>query len=470
MAGATGFVGTFLRRALRQEVNLVCLTRSTAGLQNPPDTANEHWRACDLFSLLELEEALAGADYAIYLVHSMLPSARLLQGSFADLDLIMADNFARAAQRGGVKQIIYLGGLIPETENLSPHLASRLEVEEALASGQTPFTGLRAGLIVGPGGSSFRIVVNLVNRLPFMTLPGWTRTQTQPIAIQDVVRAFQLVIGKPEAYRGYFDIGGPDVMSYREMLHRTAAVLGRRRVLLNVPFFSPRLSTLWVSLFGGASRSLVGPLVESLRHPMVARPNPLQAALQEQGVLSFETSLRASLDPKGRLLPNPRDGFRPLDEKLIREARRVRSVQRMELPPGKSARWVSEEYYRWLPRMVRPFLRCHTGPGGKLQLSLFLRRWLLIEFTHSPERSSPDRQLLYITGGLLARTRNNRKGRIEFREMLDRRCVLTAIHDYTPTLPWLLYSKTQALFHLLVMSRFGAHLKRVSGAPPARGR
>lgn len=460
MAGATGFVGTRLRMALKKDYNLICLTRSAVSLEQQSRGSEEVWRACDLFSLLELEDALKGADYAIYLVHSMLPSARLMQGTFADLDLIMADNFARAAQHNGLKQILYLGGLIPEVEDLSPHLASRLEVEKALASGTTPVTTLRAGLIVGPGGSSFRIVVNLVNRLPFMTLPGWTRTRTQPIAVADVLRAFFLAIGNTAFYGNHYDIGGPDVMTYRDMLHRTARVLGRKPILLNVPFFSPRLSTLWVSLFGGASRALVGPLVESLRHPMIAEPNALQTALGEAFIL-FEDSLRASLDDQGRLLPNPRDRVRPMDDKLIRQSRRVRSVQRMNLPPHKTARWVMEEYYRWLPRVVRPFLRCHYQAGGKLSLSVISKRWRLIEFTKSLERSTEDRQLLYITGGLLAQTHNNRKGRIEFREILDRRCVLAAIHDYVPSLPWYLYSKTQALFHLYVMWRFKGHLKTI---------
>lgn len=460
MAGATGFVGTQLRRALRDDFDIICLTRSTAGLKQESGSGPEEWRACDLFSLLELENSLKGADYAIYLVHSMLPSARLLQGSFADLDLIMADNFARAAQHNNLKQILYLGGIIPDIDDLSPHLASRLEVEEALGSGRTPVTSLRAGLIVGPGGSSFRIVVNLVNRLPFMTLPEWTRTRTQPIAIKDVTRAFRTALGNPEYFGKHYDIGGPDVMTYREMLDRTGKVLGRHRVMINVPLFSPRLSILWVSLFGGASRSLVAPLVESLRHEMVARPNPLQDQINP-GILSYEDSLKASLDGKGHLLPNPRDKIRPIDNRDIKEARRVRSVQRMTLPARHSAEWVTEEYYRWLPRLVRPFLRCHYGTDNKLQLSFIFRKWLLIEFTFSPERSSEDRQLLYITGGFLAQTKNNRKGRIEFREMLDRRCVIAAIHDYTPKLPWYLYSKTQALFHLFVMRRFGRHLQRV---------
>jgi len=465
MAGATGFVGTYLRRQLRGQYRLICLTRSTAGLEQAGQSEDEEWRACDLFSLLELENALAGADYAIYLVHSMLPSARLLQGTFSDLDLIMADNFARAARKNKLKQILYLGGIIPDEEELSRHLASRLEVEHVLGSSGIPVTALRAGIIIGPGGSSFQIVVNLVNRLPFMTLPGWTRTRTQPISIKDVVRAFALAIGNPDFSGQHFDIGGPDIMSYRDMLKRTARFLGLKRLMLNVPFFSPKLSILWVSLFGSAPKALVGPLVSSLRHPMVARPNPLLSRLLEKAV-PFEASLRDSVGPDGRLLPNPRDPIRRADDRSIKQGRKVRSVQRLTLPRGWTARDVMEAYYQWLPKCVGPFLKSRHAPGGRLRLSLFTEKLLLIEFTHSPGRSSQERQLLYITGGILARTRNNRKGRIEFREMLDRRCLIAAIHDYTPTLPWPVYSKTQALIHLLVMSRFARFLKKMDESPP----
>lgn len=464
MAGATGFVGSELRKALRNDFHIVCLTRSRAGLSSASGEAGEEWRRCDLFSLLELEEALEGADYAIYLVHSMMPSARLLQGTFADLDLIMADNFARAARKTALKQIIYLGGLIPEMEELSPHLASRLEVEEALGSGGTPVTALRASLIVGPGGSSLRIVVNLVKRLPVMILPGWTRTRTQPIAIEDVVRAFKTVVGNPAFFGQHFDIGGPDQMTYQEMLSRTAKALGRKRVFLNVPFFSARFSKLWVTMLGGASRYLVGPLVDSLRHPMVASPNTLQSIVQE-GSIPFDTALKASINQQGAAAPNPRDHLRRQDDHSIRQARRVRSVQRMVLPGDMTAESILQEYFRWLPGVLFPFLKGSVEEGGIWRLGFVFRKWRLIEFTLSRERSFSDRQLLYITGGLLARLRQtpegNRRARIEFREMLDRRCLIVAIHDFSPMLPWFIYSRTQAVFHLWVMRRFGNHLSRL---------
>jgi uncharacterized protein YbjT (DUF2867 family) len=462
MAGATGFVGTRLRHALREDYKLICLTRSSARLEESRSHPNEEWRACDLFSLLELEKSLQGADYAIYLVHSMMPSARLLQGSFADLDLIMADNFARAAQHCRLRQIIYLGGLIPPMESLSSHLASRLEVEEALGSGSVPVTALRAGLIVGRGGSSLRIVVNLVKRLPVMLLPEWTRTQTQPVAIEDVIRAFRETLGHPEAYTGHFDIDGPDRMSYREMLSRTARALGRRRLFINVPFFSARLSKLWVSMLGGASRYLVGPLVDSLRHPMVASPNRLQDRLSPEAV-PFDTAMQKAVGTEGRPAPNPRDSLRRRDKQSIRKARRVRSVQRMVLPEDENADSIMRGYFNWLPTILGPFLKGSVEADTVWRLNLIRPNWVLIEFTRSRQRSSPERQLLYITGGLLARVRHNRKGRIEFRELLNRRCLMVAIHDYTPTLPWYLYSRTQAIFHLWVMRRFSDRLERIKG-------
>src|SRR5690606_19576051 len=131
------------------------------------------WVQADLFSLLEVERALEGADVALYLVHSMIASAELTQGSFADFDLILADNFARAAKSRGVRHILYVGGLIPEGERLSRHLESRLEVEQTLRAQGVPVTALRASIIIGPAGSSLRMVENLVRRLPVMITPAW---------------------------------------------------------------------------------------------------------------------------------------------------------------------------------------------------------------------------------------------------------------------------------------------------------
>ena len=473
IAGATGFVGTALREALADDADLVGLTRSAtrAGRSDPGDPVE--WRRCDLFSLLELERGLEGADYAIYLVHSMLPSSRLTQGTFADLDLVLADNFARAAEHNGVKQVVYLSGLLPDDRReLSRHLRSRYEVEQTLAARSTPVTTLRTGLVVGPGGSSLRILVNLVRRLPAMVLPSWTESDTQPVALRDVVRAVRLVLGHPARYDGVFDVAGPEVMSYREMMERTARVMHLERRMLGVPLITPRLSTLWVSLVSGSSRALAGPLVASLKHDMVVRDNPVQEAIAPDA-LDFEGALRASLDAEGHLLPDPRKPLRKPDDRVIREERLVRSVQRFPLPPGRSAAWAAQEYLRWLGRFAGPFIGVEVEGQGDETVARFRVRPVpqpVLELTYSPDRSHPDRALFYVTGGLLHKPGSEHRGRLEFRQVLGGRTLLAGIHDFAPRLPWWLYQSTQALAHLFVMHEFGRHLRKlVSEADAAAG-
>ena len=458
IAGATGFVGRSLRQALAGRYHIVGLTRSAAKVRNAEPDDPVEWRRCDLFSLLHVERALEGVDYAVYLVHSMLPSARLTQAHFADLDLIMADNFARAAADHGVQQILYIGGLIPDDEDdLSPHLASRLEVERTLGSGPVPLTALRAGLIVGPGGSSLRMLVNLVRRLPAMILPEWTQSMTQPIALDDVVRAVMHVVGNTDFYDGHFDVGGPNVMSYQEMMEQAAGVLEVHRPMLNVPVFTPKLSRLWVSVVTGAPRALAGPLIESLKHDMVVQDNPLQAWLEHQGTTDFLDAVRHAIDREGRVRPNPRSSLRPVDDAAIREARQVRSVQRMPLPDDHDATWAAYEYMRWLPTFIKPFLRGTVSDDGVCRVYLRPLPWPLLELSFSEQRSDPDRPLFYITGGMLADT-SSETGRLEFREVLDGTVLLAAIHDFRPRLPWYLYNSTQALAHLWVMRGFRHHL------------
>jgi uncharacterized protein YbjT (DUF2867 family) len=158
IAGASGFVGSHLVPALREQFDVIALARQ------PRDTVDGvAWRACDLFSTSSTRAALEGVDVAIYLVHSMMPSSRLFQGSFHDTDLLLADNFVRACLHHGVKQIIYLGGLVPEEGFVSQHLQSRHEVEEVLQLSGIPVTALRAGMVVGAGGSSFEILSSLVS-------------------------------------------------------------------------------------------------------------------------------------------------------------------------------------------------------------------------------------------------------------------------------------------------------------------
>ncbi|MDX1419012.1 MAG: NAD(P)H-binding protein [Rubricoccaceae bacterium] len=470
IAGATGFVGTALRAALAEAYHVVGLTRSPHRAARADARDPVEWRHCDLYSLLDLERALADADYAVYLVHSMLPSSRLTQGSFADLDLVLADNFARAAARQGVRQIVYLSGLLPEsTEALSRHLRSRYEVEQTLSAHGVPVTTLRTGLVVGPGGSSLRILVNLVRRLPAMVLPAWTESDTQPIALRDVIRAIRLVLGRPETYAGVFDVGGRDAMSYREMMERTAEVLGQHRPMLGLPLITPRLSTLWVSLVTGSPRALAGPLVASLRHDMVVRDNPVQRQIAPDA-LGFKEALRASVDEKGALLPDPRQSHRRSDDRTIREDRLVRSVQRFDLPPGRSAEWAGREYLRWLDGFAGPLIHVRVDGSGEAPQAAFFVRPVpkpVLTLTASLDRSTPDRALFYVTGGLLADRNPRRRARLEFREVLDGDCLIAAIHDFAPRLPWGLYRLTQAVAHGFVMHQFGRHLERLADAEPA---
>ncbi len=286
VGGGSGFIGHALGVKLAERFDVVGTSRA----ERQPDRHFTAWRRGDLFNLREAEAILAGARFAIYLVHSMLPSARLTQAAFEDLDLLCADNFARAAKKAGVEQIVYLGGLVPDTKDLSPHLASRLEVEETLGRYGVPVTTLRAGLVIGGGGSSFEIMTRLVERLPAMVVPKWTLTRMQPVAVDDVVALLSFVVGRKECYGETYDVGAPEALDYRTLMAMCAEILGLKRSMVPVPLFTPGLSRLWVSLVTGAPRALVAPLVESLRHEMVARdlrlaelagltPTPVRAAM-----------------------------------------------------------------------------------------------------------------------------------------------------------------------------------------------
>lgn len=460
IAGATGFVGEALRSALVEHFEVIGLTRSPtrAALH---DETGVIWRHCDLFSIQDVTKALAGVDYALYLVHSMLPSARLTQASFVDLDLLLADNFARAAEANGLKQILYVGGIRPSGHKPSRHLRSRLEVETTLAARSTPVTAIRAGIIIGPGGSSMRMMVNLVRRLPAMVLPAWTESESAPIAIEDVVRAVQLCLGEERALDQSLDVGGPERMSYREMMVKTAEILGRRIPMLGVPVFSPTLSRRWVAAVSDSPDALVGPLIESLRHSLVPEGNWLQTELLKRAT-TFDDALRRSVDERGLPLTNPRRVLRQSDDARLREARTVRSVQRLPLPPEKDATWAVAEYLKWLPRFGWPLLYVEQDGEGKVHFRARLVPFSLLVLTPAPRDSTSDRRTFTISGGLLASVSPQYEGRFEFREVLEGQALIAAIHDFRPMLPWYLYNASQAIVHLFVMKSFGRYLKRLA--------
>ncbi|MFP4352317.1 MAG: NAD(P)H-binding protein [Puniceicoccaceae bacterium] len=472
IAGASGFVGTFLRSELKDAFRFRGLTRSptVAGRGLGPD--GTEWRQCDLFSLPRLTEALEGCDHGFYLVHSMSPSSRLVQGSFADLDLLLADNFVRAAEAAGLRRIVYLGGLLPDdTEDLSPHLGSRREVEAVLRSRSVPVVALRAGLIFGPGGSSFTMLVRLVRRLPFMILPRWVGSTTQSIDVLDVARAFRLALTRGEFAEGVFDLAGHEAMTYRELILRTGRLLGREVRFVDFPFNVFGLSRRWVALFGGVPPALVGPLLESLTHNLRAHPNPMLAEIAREAV-PLEQSLRKAVDERGRPLPSPRAEVVRSDTPRIRMARLVRSVQRMPLPPGWDAADVAREYGNWLTRRFGGLLSVTRSDEGGIRFDWTFPRVRLLRLDPTPfTAGARRRRAFYITGGALTRAPDP-PGRFEFRIFPQEGFLVAAIHGFEPRLPWWIYAVTQAKAHLFVMRRFGGHLGRIAAGRgrPCEGR
>lgn len=446
IAGASGFVGQALAPLLADRFHLVGLSRSDREGGN----GFAEYRKCDLFSLKEAEHALDGGEFAIYLVHNMMPSAKLTQGDFADLDVVCADNFARAAARAGVKQIVFLGGLCPKDGSLSKHLESRVEVERVLAGHGVPVTTLRAGLILGGEGSSFQIMARLVHRLPIMVCPRWTSTRTQAVALRDVVQLINYVVGRENHYSRVYDVGAPEVVTYRELMAMTARALGKRRWFIPSSVLSPGLSRLWISLVTGAPRALVAPLVQSLRHEMVARPSSLasEAGLRRT---SMREAIEIAIADDHGTVPHAFRRPRRRDRRHL-----VRSVQRMELPDGWTAERAAMDYVRWLPHFLRWMLRVRRQAGEGFSFVLVPLGITLLTLRHSPARSVADRQLFYVTGGALAPAGSH--ARFEMRQVLGGQTLLTVVDDYEPRLPWLLYLVTQAQIHKWLMHRFARHL------------
>lgn len=450
IAGASGYIGSALIPVLLEkfpEAHITALSRSA----RVSDDERVTWNDCDLFSLKSLEVSLPTTiDLAVYLVHSMGPTARLDQGSFKDYDLILADNFSRALRGKETKQLIYLGGLAPKKNcALSEHMESRLEVESLFSYYKVPCTFMRAGVIVGFEGSSFKILLKLIGRLPVMVCPAWMQTLTSPVDLDSVLRQIAKVSLSPEHYDKTFDLAGCKPLSYLDMVKCTSEFLNKKRYFINVPYFSLKLSKLWVYWVSGAPKNLVYPLIESLKHDMVASE---ERALEK---LPLHREYRELL--KELPAQNAKEQSKRLPSKKQKNS--VRSVQRIEMPWGKDSSWVQNEYINWLPKFLFPFLKVFKEKN-RISLAFLVKKFTLLELEFSTDRSSHRRQLLYIRTGLLVS--ENYKGRLEFRSVLDGKYILVAIHNFRPALPWYIYRYTQAKLHLFVMRRFEKHLFKQS--------
>ena len=442
LAGATGFIGRWIIEVFQNDFQIIALSRKKVKYNS---NQNIIWKEVDLYSMSSTEIALEGADIAIYLVHSMLPSTRLNQGKFEDTDLLLADNFSRAAQKNNLKQIIYIGGILPKDKHkISNHLLSRYEVEKTLGARDTPLTAIRAGIIIGPGGSSFKIVKNLVKNLPVMACPQWTKSKNQPIDVFDILSLLKQCMGNSKTYNKNIEIGGDQVMSYMDLLRMTSKQMNKRRWIFSIPFFTVGLSKWWVSFFTGTDIDFVSPLVESLKHRMT--PNSDSNQLYNIQFTPIEKSIKRALNENPPSLPS---FYYSNTEKNT-----VRSVQRIFNPKKQNAQWVAKYYPVWLSKKFAGVINPEFD-GSFLRFNLL--RINLLELKLIEDRSTPNRQLFYITGGVL--TKRKDLGWLEFRSILKNEYIITAIHEYVPKLPWLIYKLTQAKMHLYVMKRFERELK-----------
>lgn len=467
IAGATGFIGSHLMNSLLENAahEVVVLSRTPKKSKNPRVES----RVCDLYSLLEIETALDGCDVGVYLVHSMSPSSRLSQGNFQDFDFILADNFAKAAQKNQLSHIVYVSGLInsnesdhrnmvgenPEietkAEELSLHLESRLEVEKVLCAGSVPVTTLRCGLVLGFSGSSFQILRRLVQRLPIMTLPSWAETRTQVVFVEDLIKIMSKVIDQGQVESQVYDVGSPEVVTYSRLIKKTAQILERKRFFFHLPSIPLFLSKLWVALITKSPKDLVYPLIDSLVHPMtVSKERALPKELCAE-YTPIDEALKKSMLPSELRTLVVNESHKNVTKKSV-----VQSVQRLSCPRSWSVKQVAQEYMRWLPRFFRPLIRIQSNKK-EFSFCLLGLNSPLLRLQLSNERTFQGRELFYITGGLLVR--KNPKARLEFRGVGNSPFVVSAIHGYRPSLPWYIYRFTQALIHAWVMKKFAQHLK-----------
>jgi uncharacterized protein YbjT (DUF2867 family) len=272
---------------------VVCLARTPGKLDDRSWRGRVEVRACDVLNATQVVEALEGCDAAYYLVHSM-GSAK----DFAAADRVAASTFAAAAADNGLGRIVYLGGL-GSGDGLSSHLGSRQEVGRVLASGTTSVTELRAAVVIGSGSVSFEMLRYLTEVLPIMTTPRWVETKCQPIAIRDVLsHLVEALDDRPGNHM--YEIGGSDVVSYREMMQLYAEVAGlRRRIIIPVPVLSPGLSSLWIGLVTPLPVGVARPLVDSLRNEVTVRPE--HASPFDVDPLPLREAIERALERDGRL-------------------------------------------------------------------------------------------------------------------------------------------------------------------------
>jgi len=289
LTGATGYIGKRLLPVLLQQGHeVICCVRDRNRFPTEGIYQNEKISLFEVDFLQEIPSAepIQDIDAAYYLIHSMSSTV----GDFEKMEMVSAANFMKLIGQTKARQIIYLGGITNE-EVLSKHLASRKRVEDILSNGNIPLTAVKAGIIVGSGSASFEIIRDLVEKLPVMITPRWLNTRCQPIAIRNVLEYLSGVLLKEETFGQSYDIGGPDILTYKQMLYQFAEVRGLKRFISTVPVMTPRLSSYWLYFVTSTSYKLAVNLVNSMKVEVIAADNRLEQLLGIQP-LNYKDAVR----------------------------------------------------------------------------------------------------------------------------------------------------------------------------------
>lgn len=442
LTGASGYIGSHLMNKLKDNYEIIAISRN---IENKSNEQNVTWKAADLFDLNEITEVMEDIDIAIYLVHSMMSSAKLTQASFEDMDALLADNFAKAASYNKVQHIVFMSGLIPNTNELSPHLRSLLECEQILGSYGVPVSTLRAGLIIGSKGSSYPILKKLVERLPGLLLPKWAYNITLPVAIDDVIDGLYKIVERNPNENESIDIGGPSHMTYKDLFKQTAEVLDKRLPTIDLPIIPIWLSKYWVKLISGVPKEMVYPLMDSLIHDMIRNDENIVKDISI-GKIEYKESVRNALEEETKTQKKGKSSRKS-------DIKDVRAISRVVLPKDVNMIQLAESYANFLNRITLNVVNSDFNEDNFTISVPCLNKDLLL-LSKDFKASNNERILYRIVGGDFASDSDGGNARLEFRRLPNSDACIIALQEYEPTLPWWVYKYTQAKVHKSVMNLF----------------